>query len=291
MIVAWSLAVPTFAVQAQQPPTLSIDAWLSAERGNPNLTRSLRAYEEAKYGPVTPIHQPRARTQQYVKADSSLAQEQAPVFDEQRIREFAAGASGRTGVYIVGHIGNAFVMDSDYVADVATLTASMEPLGLFTSGAVGVDLGRGLSTEIAVSHQSAGIDEVSLTRIGGFSGLNITESDVEGTMSALSLMGNVKLAFGSRDGILPYVMGGAGIARIAINDLKSNGTTILTDDSDIVFAYQAGAGVMLPLTERLSFDFGYRYFGTTDADLSDDGYPYSADSTSHTVLIGLKYGL
>ena len=94
-------------------------------------------------------------------------------------------------IYVVGHIGNAFVMDSDYEADGTTLTATMEPLGLYGSGAVGLDWDSGFSTEVALSYQSADLEDLALTGLDGFSGFSVNLTDVEGSMSALSLRPHV----------------------------------------------------------------------------------------------------
>lgn len=275
---------------AQQP--LSINEWLQAERGNKNLERAFHAYEQAKAGPIIETTQTQGGVlpQQTYTPDTSTAQ--VPAFDEQRINGFAAsGDKRRSGIYVVGHIGNAFVMDSDYEADGTTLTATMEPLGLYGSGAVGLDWDSGFSTEVALSYQSADLEDLALTGLDGFSGFSVNLTGVEGSMSALSLMGNGKLEFGSKKRLSPYVMGGVGFSRIAINDVTVSGGTGSLEDEDFVFAYQVGAGIMIPLSERTSVDLGYRYFGTSEADMSDGTDDFTADFSSHSILVGLKYGL
>ncbi len=275
---------------AQQP--LSINEWLQAERGNKNLERAFNAYEQAKAGPIIQTDQTQGGVLPQRTYTPNTTTVQVPVFDEQRIKDFAAGAdSGRSGVYVAGHIGNAFVMDSDYDADGTTLTTSMKPLGLYSSGAVGLDWENGFSTEVALSYQSAGLEDLALTGIGGFSVFSASLAGVDGSMSALSLMGNGKLEFGSKKRLSPYIMGGIGLSRVAIDDVTASGATGSLDDEDFVFAYQVGAGIMVPLSERTSVDLGYRYFGTSEADMSDGTDDFTAGFSSHTVLVGIKYGL
>jgi len=257
------------------------------------MARSRRAYEEAKYGPVTPAPRANTRPQQNIQTDTSLAQGRAPAFDEQRIRDFAAGADGanRTGFYVAAHLGNAFVADSDYEFDGGTVTASHEPLALFGSGVVGLDMGNGLSVEAELSYQSADLNKLTVTGSGSLAGISASTEDVQGSMSSLAIMANAKLALGRGGGFNPYVLAGLGLAQISVDGVQETGSASTIDDSGFAFAYQAGAGIMVPLTERASVDLGYRYFGTTDADMSFEGSDYTAGFSSHTVLVGLKYGL
>ena len=182
-------------------------------------------------------------------------------------------------------------MDEDYEADFATLTPSFDFLGLYGSGAVGVNLGSGLSLEAALLYQSADVNKLTATGAGAFSGISISTDDVEGSVSALSLMVNGIYAFGDPRGMSPYVMGGVGFSRLSLNGLDEAGGNDPTDDSALTFAWQAGAGVTVPLTSSTSFDLGYRYFDASAADMDDDGVAFAAGFSSHTVLIGLKQRL
>ena len=182
-------------------------------------------------------------------------------------------------------------MNEHYEADFARLTPSFDLLGLYGSGAVGVDLGSGLSFEAALSYQSSDVNKLTATGAGTFSGISISTEDVQGSVSALSLMANGTYAFADRRGISPYVMGGAGVSRISLNGLDEAGGNDPTDDSALTFAWQAGAGVTVPLTSSTSFDLGYRYFDASAADMDDDGVSFTAGFSSHTILIGLKHRL
>jgi len=296
IVLSVGLTTPSFAT-AQ---SLSINEWLQAERHNPNLQRSLHAYDEARAGlvmqssPVSGVGGvlPRHSYSSDSRSATEIAVSQSPTFDERRIRAYADGADARlSGVYISGHLGNAFVMASDYEADVATLTPSFDLLGIYGSGAVGVDFGSGLSLETALSYQSADVDKLTLTGTGAFSGISLNAEDVKGSVSALSLMANGIYAFADRRGLSPYVMGGVGVSRISLNGLDEAGGNDPTDDAALTFAWQAGAGVTVPLTSNTSFDLGYRYFDALVADMDDEGVPFTAGFSSHTILIGLKHRL
>ncbi len=294
IVLSANLASPT-AVAAQ---SLSIDEWLRSERNNPNLARSLQAYDAAQATAYSAPSRVQAGTlpQQTYRTDTTLASApetaRSPEFDERHIREYASGAGARSsGVYIAGHLGNAFVMDEDYEADVATLTPTFDLLALYGAGAVGVDLGSGLSLEAEVSYQSADVNKLTATGTGAFSGISISTEDVQGSVSALSLMANGIYAFGDRRGISPYVMGGVGVSQISLDGLDETGGSDPTEETALTFAWQAGAGVTAPLTDNTSFDLGYRYFEALAADMDDDGAAFTAGFSSHTILIGIKHRL
>jgi len=62
------------------------------------------------------------------------------------------------------------------------------------------------------------------------------------------------------------------------------------DDSEIVFAYQAGAGVGIDLSANWILDLKYGYFGTNDPEFSDtSGNKFELESSSHRLSIGVRY--
>ena len=58
--------------------------------------------------------------------------------------------------------------------------------------------------------------------------------------------------------VVPYIGAGLGYAHLT--------DSALAGSSDSVFAYQGMAGLRYHFEENITFDFGYRYFGTTEAD-------------------------
>ncbi|MEQ1616880.1 MAG: outer membrane beta-barrel protein [Terricaulis sp.] len=92
---------------------------------------------------------------------------------------------------------------------------------------------------------------------------------------ASSLMLNGFYDFNRGGSIQPYVGIGAGYAKVAIGE---------ADDGN--WAWQALAGVAIPLSERMSVDVGYRYFNVDDLD-----YPgvSDADYRHEAATIGLRY--
>lgn len=76
-------------------------------------------------------------------------------------------------------------------------------------------------------------------------------------------------------GIHPFVGAGIGVAYNEMTDFHSvldNGTdvsSVMADNTEKSFAYQAMAGLMLELNKALSIDAGYRYFNGGDIQSND----------------------
>ena len=75
-----------------------------------------------------------------------------------------------------------------------------------------------------------------------------------------------------RTRLIPYLGGGVGgSVSIFDTDYFSNGAvTIVGNESDFVFAYQAFAGLRVEINENMSAGVGYKYFATTDSTFSFD---------------------
>src|SRR3546814_3431873 len=69
-----------------------------------------------------------------------------------------------------------------------------------------------------------------------------------------SFMLNGLLGFGPDDGLQGFVGGGAGVARVRQN------TENVVYDTDTVFAWQALAGVRMPITQNIDASLKYRFF-------------------------------
>lgn len=102
---------------------------------------------------------------------------------------------------------------------------------------------------------------------------------VDGTVASAAIMANVFVDFPLTRTVRPYLGGGAGFARVAIDGDD------FEDDSDGVFAHQAAAGLSVRLTPLISLFGGYRYFATSDPTLLGDEVEY----TTHNVEAGLRF--
>ena len=89
--------------------------------------------------------------------------------------------------------------------------------------------------------------------------------------------------------LTPYIFGGIGTANIGLNNFKSL-TVRITDDDQWALAYQLGAGVKFPLSDKSSLGISYRYFGTEDLDIKDTtGSSFKYEYGGHNILFGIMY--
>lgn len=118
-----------------------------------------------------------------------------------------------------------------------------------------------------------------------------TTSSMEGDVSHLSGMVNGLCDFKTGTGFTPFFGIGFGVSNVAWSDVKVNGSSVTTDDSANVFAYQLMAGVGYGLTDSLILDLECRYFHAQDVTLKNNqGTEFAMDNnTNHSFLIGLRY--
>lgn len=99
------------------------------------------------------------------------------------------------------------------------------------------------------------------------------ETKIRGHLSALTLMLNAFYDVKIGGGVVPYLGGGLGVARLSIDkNLKgapSRGRSLI-DDDDYVFAYQAGAGLSYKIdalgggVPEVTVSLDYRYMSAFD---------------------------
>jgi len=139
--------------------------------------------------------------------------------------------------------------------------------GYGIAGAVGRNFG-GVRGELEVAYKR--------NNLGSATGFGF-EAQGRGRASALSGMANVYLDPTFSIGpVQPYIGGGIGVARFRATDIDVVGLPAggpitnfgPVDASKTGFAYQAMAGVGIPLSENATFTIGYRYFATPGADVN-----------------------
>ncbi|MFQ5953623.1 MAG: outer membrane protein, partial [Kiloniellales bacterium] len=72
--------------------------------------------------------------------------------------------------------------------------------------------------------------------------------------------------------VVPFVGAGLGAAYVSLNDVRGNAGGVpfeLTDDSDMVLAYQALAGAAFPVTPQITVETQYRFLTMTDPEFTD----------------------
>lgn len=134
-----------------------------------------------------------------------------------------------------------------------------------------------LRVEGEILYRTSDINKVSTVEHGTVSS--------SGDMSALSFMVNGFYDFKNRTFITPYIGGGIGVALVDLSAITAE-TIRISGGDDTVFAYQAEVGFNNAINESMSFDFGYRYFATTDPSLGGT----EAEYKSHNFVIRFRYG-
>lgn len=189
------------------------------------------------------------------------------------------------GPYVGAFLGGNMLTTARSSDNQGTFNLTYNP-GLQGSAVLGWDLepnspiGEG-RIEVEYAHRGNRLDKAEFKqgKVGG-----------SGSMTADSLLFNSFGVFRDRSRWAPYFGAGIGAARLAAAGLKVTGAPF-SDDSAIVFAYQAGAGIDLTLSDSFSLDLGYRFFGTSRPKLTEaDGLQFGTNYFSHSVVLGLRYG-
>lgn len=193
------------------------------------------------------------------------------------------------GWYAGGGVGGSFMKNTE-TSDAGDGVEFEQELdsGWGLQGMIGYLFGNGWRAELELGYRQNDLDEIGFK--SGFGGLDgSSSSDVDGDLSAISLMANAWYSFDFDSYFQPYVGGGFGLARVSARDIDVNGVD-LVDDDDLVMAYQVGAGVDFVLREGLVLDVGYRYFGTDDPQLDGNGgADYDLDYRGHTAVVQARY--
>ena len=154
------------------------------------------------------------------------------------------------------------------------VTADFEDGWMVDAGA-GYEWGNGLRAEVELARRT---DEVSVERAYGYApSVESSEYgylDSDNNVIATSVMLNGFYDFNRDGSFRPYVGVGVGYANVAVGE---------PDDSN--WAWQAMAGVAIPVNDRMTVDIGYRHFNVDDLDYTSR----KSDYTHEAVTLGLRY--
>ena len=132
----------------------------------------------------------------------------------------------------------------------------MNSPGYVIGGAVGVEWGNHVRTELELSHARWSSDKYRYydhhTVDGG-----TTDYSSGAAVSATYLLGNAWLDLNQGSRITPYIGGGAGIGWANLGAFQTNYSGY--DFSATGFAFQLGAGVRINVSDKVVIDAGYRY--------------------------------
>jgi opacity protein-like surface antigen len=107
-------------------------------------------------------------------------------------------------------------------------------------------------------------------------------------LSNLPFLANVTFSFPiPRTIVVPYIGGGAGGSMTVFStDGFGNGSVaVFGDDTDVVFAWQAYAGLWFNLNKHASIGVGYKYFATEDSSFS---YPPDFPGSAPNLSVGFE---
>lgn len=89
--------------------------------------------------------------------------------------------------------------------------------------------------------------------------------------------------------ITPFVLIGLGVSKFDVERKETLEQQIIkVKDDKTVFAYQAGVGVAYHVTDAISLDVSYRFFGTPTVKLKEAGGT-KFNNTHHHGLVGISY--
>jgi opacity protein-like surface antigen len=156
--------------------------------------------------------------------------------------------------------------------------------GFNVGGILGFKMKNGLRFEGEYTYRQADIDDLTGCLGGACGSASTIGASVDGDVSAHSVMANMfwEPRFGNW---LPSVGGGLGFAVVSADmTLNGGGASVTADDSDTVFAYQAGAGLGYAITDNIVASIDYRYWATTDPDFGGT----EAEVGTHNINVGIR---
>jgi opacity protein-like surface antigen len=190
---------------------------------------------------------------------------------------FSAPAYSSKGLYVSGNIGFAMASDSDLTdSTVPGTTVNTEfDTGLALGAALGYEFNI-FRAEGEISYQKSDIDKI---------GAQGASFNATGNAAALSFLINGYYDFVNSSVFTPYISAGLGFAQVEFNDLNISGLGFSdSSDQDTVFAYQIGIGVGYAVTEKVTIDVKYRYFGTENSEYDTT----EAEFASNNFLFGVR---
>jgi opacity protein-like surface antigen len=157
--------------------------------------------------------------------------------------------------------------------------------GFTVGAAIGSQLGNGVRFERELTYLRNKNKE---TRYDSTDAYNAMSGDTEAIFLLANLWKDIQI--GGMGSI--YFGGGLGTAFINSNAAWDDSETGHWDDSGIALAGQLGAGLRVPLSDRLALDAGYRLKGAMDATFyGKPGENAAMSLYSHSVQLGVSYAL
>lgn len=196
---------------------------------------------------------------------------------QQPIDEVMFMDSSDRGWYLSGGLGVHHPHDSD--VEGTGINSSVEiDQGLAGLVGVGYDYGSSWRTEIEGTYRGSDVDKVS--------GVNGT-----GEVDAYSAMVNLFYDFDFGGGVEPYIGGGLGMSQVSVDSVGPIGGSSV-DDDDWGYAFQLGAGLAVPLNNRIKLTADYRFLSVQDLSYNTAaGTSVDGDYDDHAIFLGVRFAL
>jgi opacity protein-like surface antigen len=141
----------------------------------------------------------------------------------------------------------------------------------------------GLRTELEYTYRN---NEVDTHSINGAS----PSAGATGEVTSNAFMANAIAYAETNTPIKPYIGGGLGFAMVEYEGYGVSAIPAVLDDDDTVFAYQGILGAEYEITEEFSLTGDYRYFKTTDPDVTSAvNFSTSTEYENHNFIFGARY--
>lgn len=182
--------------------------------------------------------------------------------------------------YIEAHGGLNIAFDSDIDDPTGVFDSLSYDPGFAVGGAVGYQLNPNFRFEGEITYRRNELDEFEV------SGSNF---NADGEVDSVAFMANAFFDFANSTPWTPYLGAGLGVAVVEWDDVEVLGGKAI-DDQDTVFAFQVGAGLGFEVTPNTTLSLDYRFFGTTDAHITDEaGDNDDISYLNSSVWLGLRF--
>ena len=193
--------------------------------------------------------------------------------------------SAQAAGYYIGFLGGGSFLPESKANDALGSTNFSFDGGFDGSISLGYDLGTAYPkigrgrVELEFNKASNDLDEAEFID---------NSSGASGSAERTSIMLNTIGEYTTQSGIIIYALLGLGWAEISLDNVSIMGE-LFVDDSNSQLAYQLGFGFGRRLSEHLTVDIGYRFYGTTSQDFTkEDGTRLDFEYASHRVVAGLR---
>lgn len=204
---------------------------------------------------------------------------------------FGLPATAADGWYVSGSGGFSALQDAS-VKDTVTAGSGTGDAGFDNgfglSGAIGHSWGA-FRLEGELSYRENDLDDLDGITVNGFLVTALGAVDLGGDVSSFGFMANGFYDFDTGSKWAPFLMAGIGGSKINLDVTSVAGTSTTYDESDTVFAYQAGAGLGYNFSPKTSVNAQYRFFGTSDPTFDDGTDNVDGEYLSHNFWVGLTH--